>query len=39
MIRAVGETGVNMIRDLATAIIHDGRIPIDWEQRFIVCLH
>lgn len=36
MIRAAG---VTMIHDLATAIICNGRIPIDWEKSFIVCLH
>ena len=39
MIRAAGETGVSMIRDLAAAIIHDGKVPSDWEQSFIVCLY
>ena len=28
-----------MIRDLATAIIHDGKVQTDWEQSFIVCLY
>ena len=28
-----------MICDLATAIIHDGKVPTDWEQSFIVCLY
>ena len=28
-----------MIRDLATAIIRDGKVPTDWEQSFIVCLY
>ena len=26
-----------MIRDLAVAIIRDGKVPSDWEQSFIVC--
>ena len=26
-----------MIRNLATAIICDGKAPIDWEQSFIIC--
>ena len=26
-----------MIRDLAAAIIRDGKVPSDWEQSFIVC--
>ena len=39
MIRAVGDTGVTMIRDLAIAIIRDGNVPADWEQSFIVCLY
>ena len=28
-----------MIRDLATAIIRDGKVPSDWEQSFTVCLY
>ena len=28
-----------MIRDLAVAIIRDGKVPSDWEQSFIVCSH
>ena len=28
-----------MIRDLAAAIIRDGKVPSDWEQSFIVCLY
>ena len=39
MIKAADDTGVTMIRDLATAIIHDGKVPTDWEQSFIVCLY
>ena len=39
MIRAAGDTGTSMIRDLAVAIIHDGKVPSDWEQSFIVCLY
>ena len=31
--------GASMIRDLAAAIIRDGKIPSDWEQSFIVCLY
>ena len=27
------------IRDLAAAIIFDGKVPSDWEQSFIVCLY
>ena len=30
--------GGSMIRDLAAAIIRDGKVPSDWEQSFIVCL-
>ena len=37
MIKAAGDTGATMIRDLATAIIHDGKVPTDWEESFI-CL-
>ena len=32
MIRAAGDTGTSMIRDLAAAIIRDGKVPSDWEQ-------
>ena len=28
-----------MICDLAAAIIHDGKVPSDWEQSFIACLY
>ena len=31
--------GTFMIRDLAAAIIRDGKVPSDWEQSFIVCLY
>ena len=31
--------GTFMIRDLAAAIIPDGKVPSDWEQSFIVCLY
>ena len=39
MIKAAGDTGATMIRDLATVIIHDAKVPYDWEQSFIVCLY
>ena len=39
MIRAAGDTGASIIRDLADALIHDGKVPSDWEQNFIVCLY
>ena len=39
MIKAAGDTGATMIRDLATAIIHDGKVPTDWEESFVVCLY
>ena len=41
MIRAVGDTGASMIRDLAVAIIRDGKVnaPSDWKQSFTVCLY
>ena len=39
MIRAAGDMGVSMIRDLAVAIIRDGKVPSDWEQSFVVCLY
>ena len=39
MIRAAGDMGASMVRDLAVAIIRDGKVPSDWEQSFIVCLY
>ena len=39
MIKTAGDTGATMIHELATAIIHDGKVPTDWEQSFIVCLY
>ena len=39
MIRAAGDMGASMIRDLVVAIIRDGKVPTDWEQSFIVCLY
>ena len=39
MILAAGDTGASMIRDLAAAIIRDGKVPSVWEQSFIVCLY
>ena len=38
-IRAADDTGASMIRDLATAIIRDGKVSSDLEQSFIVCLY
>ena len=37
MIGAAGDMGASMIRDLAAAIICDGKGPSDQEQSFIVC--
>ena len=39
MIKAAGDTGATIIRDLDTAIILDGKVPTDWEESFIVCLY
>ena len=39
MIRAAGNMGAFMICDLVAAIIHDGKVPSDWEQSFVVCLY
>ena len=39
MIRAAGDMGTSMIHDLAAAIIRNGKVPIDWEQSFIVYLY
>ena len=36
MIRAAGDMGTSMIRDLAAAIIRDGKVPSNWEQSSIV---
>ena len=36
IIQAAGNTGASMTRDLAAAIIRDGKVPSDWEQSFIV---
>ena len=32
MIQVAGDTGASMIRDLAAAIILDGKVPSSWEQ-------
>ena len=39
MIRAAGDMGASMIRDLAATIIRDGKVPSDWEQSFIICFY
>ena len=39
MIRAAGDMGASMIRDLAVAIVRDGKVPSDWGQSSIVCLY
>ena len=39
IIEEAGDVGTSMIRDLADAIIRDGKVPSDWEQSFIVCLY
>ena len=39
MIQAAGDMGAAMIRDIAAAIIRDGKVPSDWEQNFIACLY
>ena len=39
MIRAACDTDTSMIRGFAAAIIHNGKVPSDWEQSFIVCLY
>ena len=35
MIRAAGDMGASMIRDLAAAIIPDGKVPSDWKQSLL----
>ena len=37
--KAAGNTGTSIIRDLAAAIIRDGKVPSDWEQSVTVCLY
>ena len=39
MIQAAGDMRASMIRDLAVAIIRDGKVPSKSEQSFIVCLY
>ena len=39
MNQAASDKGAYMIRDLAAAIFHDGKVPSDWEQSFIVCFY
>ncbi len=39
MIHAAGDTAASMIRDLAISISRDCKIPVDWEESFIVCLY
>ena len=39
MIRAAGDMGASMIRDLVAAIIRDGKVPSDWEQSLTVYLY
>ena len=39
MIWAAGDIGASMIHDLTAAIIGDGKVHSNWEQRFIVCLY
>ena len=39
IVKAAGDTGATMIRNLRTAIIRDGMVLNDWEQSFIVCLY
>ena len=39
MIKEAGNAGATVIPDLATAIIHGGKVPTDWEPSFIVCLY
>ena len=31
MVKAAGHTGATMIRDLATGIIRDNKVPTNWE--------
>ena len=38
-IRAAGDTGATITRDLDIAIISDGKVAADFEQSFIVCLY
>ena len=38
-IKAACDTGATMICYLTTAIIHNGKVPTDSKQSFIVCLY
>ena len=38
MIRAAGDIGASMIRDLAAAVVRDGKVPSDWEHAEFHCL-
>ena len=37
--KPLGKAGVDLIRDLVDAIIHQGQIPSDWEDSYIVSLY
>ena len=39
MIWAASDTSAPMICDLIAAVLRDGKVPSNWEQRFIVCLY
>ena len=39
MLKASRGAGAVLIRDLIASIIHDGKIPADWEESFIVSLY
>ena len=38
MLKAAGEEGVELVRELAEAVFSSGMIPVDWEKRFILGL-
>jgi hypothetical protein len=39
MIHAASDTAASMIRNMGTSIIKDGKVPVDLEESFIVCLY
>ena len=39
MIKAAGEDGVTLLRDLASAIIRNGKVPSDWEESIVISLY
>ena len=38
MVKAAGDTGATMIRNLATVTICDNKVSTDWQPSFMFCL-